>query len=171
LKGKRKLGKQLDKNGFRSSFFQRAFQLHNLDTISATPYSSHDSSENTTFLLENAMKPQNQGGVLDKSTLVSTPKRSSGRSEVVDRRQNLAVQAGRKKRRRKPRVCKNKEEAETQRMTHIAVERNRRKQMNEHLQVLRSLMPESFAQRVCIFSYFFPSLSVSLSLFCVEERN
>jgi hypothetical protein len=141
------------------------------DTISATPYSSHDSSENTTFLLENAMKPQNQGGVLDKSTLVSTPKRSSGRSEVVDRRQNLAVQAGRKKRRRKPRVCKNKEEAETQRMTHIAVERNRRKQMNEHLQVLRSLMPESYAQRVCIFSYFFPSLSVSLSLFCVEERN
>nr|GMD98331.1 transcription factor bHLH71-like [Ipomoea batatas] len=44
-------------------------------------------------------------------------------------------------------VCKNKEEAETQRMTHIAVERNRRKQMNEHLAVLRSLMPESYVQR------------------------
>lgn len=57
-----------------------------------------------------------------------------------------AVQ-GRKKRRRRPRVCKNKEEAETQRMTHIAVERNRRKQMNEHLAVLRSLMPESYVQR------------------------
>ncbi|KAE8055628.1 hypothetical protein FH972_012456 [Carpinus fangiana] len=117
------------------------------DTISATPYSSYDSSENTAFVLENiAVTPQNQGGVLEKSTL-PTPKRSSGRSEVVDRRQNLAVQAVRKKRRRKPRVCKNKEEAETQRMTHIAVERNRRKQMNEHLQVLRSLMPESYAQR------------------------
>ncbi|KAL1568891.1 transcription factor bHLH71-like [Salvia divinorum] len=58
----------------------------------------------------------------------------------------LAVQ-GRKKRRRRPKVCKNKEEAETQRMTHIAVERNRRKQMNEHLAVLRSLMPESYVQR------------------------
>ncbi|KAG6399200.1 hypothetical protein SASPL_140676 [Salvia splendens] len=54
---------------------------------------------------------------------------------------------GRKKRRRKPKVCKNKEEAENQRMTHIAVERNRRKQMNEHLAVLRSLMPESYVQR------------------------
>lgn len=60
-----------------------------------------------------------------------------------------AVQ-GRKKRRRRPKVCKNKEEAETQRMTHIAVERNRRKQMNEHLAVLRSLMPESYVQRVRI---------------------
>ncbi|XP_011070274.1 transcription factor bHLH71 [Sesamum indicum] len=53
----------------------------------------------------------------------------------------------RKKRRRRPKVCKNKEEAETQRMTHIAVERNRRKQMNEHLAVLRSLMPDSYVQR------------------------
>ncbi|KAG6633667.1 transcription factor bHLH71-like [Carya illinoinensis] len=114
------------------------------DTISAAPFSSHDSSE-TSFLLENAMPPQNQGGILENSSLM-TQKRHCGRSQVVERRQNLAVQ-GRKKRRRKPRVCKNKEEAETQRMTHIAVERNRRKQMNEHLSVLRSLMPESYAQR------------------------
>ncbi|KAI3812709.1 hypothetical protein L1987_17421 [Smallanthus sonchifolius] len=62
-----------------------------------------------------------------------------------DNTQNLGVQ--KKKRRRRPRVCKNKEEAETQRMTHIAVERNRRKQMNEHLAVMRSLMPESYVQR------------------------
>ncbi|KAI3494819.1 hypothetical protein L1887_40431 [Cichorium endivia] len=62
--------------------------------------------------------------------------------------QNLGIQGGgKKKRRRRPRVSKNKEEAETQRMTHIAVERNRRKQMNEHLAVLRSLMPESYVQR------------------------
>ncbi|CAM8885365.1 unnamed protein product [Rhodiola kirilowii] len=59
--------------------------------------------------------------------------------------------AGGKKRRRKRSaarvVCKNKEEAETQRITHIVVERNRRKQMNEHLCVLRSLMPQSYSQR------------------------
>ncbi|MCO5610931.1 hypothetical protein L7F22_065176 [Adiantum nelumboides] len=42
---------------------------------------------------------------------------------------------------------KNSEERETQRMTHIAVERNRRRQMNEHLRVLRALMPPSYIQR------------------------
>nr|QDL88319.1 transcription factor bHLH96-like isoform X1 [Cymbidium ensifolium] len=53
---------------------------------------------------------------------------------------------GRKKRRR-TKSLKNKEEVENQRMTHIAVERNRRKQMNEYLALLRSLMPPSYAQR------------------------
>lgn len=57
---------------------------------------------------------------------------------------------GREKRKRKrARPGKNKEEVESQRMTHIAVERNRRKQMNNHLNALRSLMPPSFIQRVC----------------------
>ncbi|KAH6822626.1 basic helix-loop-helix DNA-binding superfamily protein [Perilla frutescens var. hirtella] len=51
----------------------------------------------------------------------------------------------RKRRRTKP--MKNKEEMENQRMTHIAVERNRRRQMNDYLAVLRSLMPPSYAQR------------------------
>lgn len=54
---------------------------------------------------------------------------------------------GRRKRRRVKSV-KNKEEVENQRMTHIAVERNRRRLMNEYLAVLRSLMPASYAQRV-----------------------
>ncbi|OMO62461.1 hypothetical protein CCACVL1_22818 [Corchorus capsularis] len=49
--------------------------------------------------------------------------------------------------RRRSKTRKNKEEIENQRMTHIAVERNRRKQMNEYLSVLRSLMPESYVQR------------------------
>jgi hypothetical protein len=35
-------------------------------------------------------------------------------------------------------------------MTHIAVERNRRKQMNEYLAALRTLMPPVYAQRVRI---------------------
>ncbi|CAH9080449.1 unnamed protein product [Cuscuta europaea] len=42
---------------------------------------------------------------------------------------------------------KSSQEVESQRMTHIAVERNRRKQMNEHLRVLRSLMPSTYVQR------------------------
>ncbi|RZC68802.1 hypothetical protein C5167_031972 [Papaver somniferum] len=50
-------------------------------------------------------------------------------------------------RRKRPRSVKTSEEVESQRMTHIAVERNRRKQMNGHLRVLRSLMPGSYVQR------------------------
>ncbi|CAL5013054.1 unnamed protein product [Urochloa decumbens] len=57
-----------------------------------------------------------------------------------------APAAGRRKRRR-TRSVKNREEVESQRMTHIAVERNRRKQMNEYLAALRSLMPPSYVQR------------------------
>ncbi|KAI4375083.1 hypothetical protein MLD38_012993 [Melastoma candidum] len=56
---------------------------------------------------------------------------------------------GRTKRRRS-RNTKNREEMENQRMTHIAVERNRRKQMNEYLGVLRSLMPPSYSHRVSL---------------------
>jgi hypothetical protein len=61
------------------------------------------------------------------------------------------VQAGRRKRRRRAKVCRNREDAESQRMTHIAVERNRRRQMNDYLAELRSLMPESYAHRVRTF--------------------
>ncbi|XP_065875302.1 transcription factor bHLH94-like [Euphorbia lathyris] len=51
--------------------------------------------------------------------------------------------AGRRKRQR----VKNKEEVEHERMTHIAVERNRRKQMNHYLSILRSIMPPSYVLR------------------------
>jgi hypothetical protein len=61
---------------------------------------------------------------------------------------NRVQQQGRRKRRRRQRTVKNAEDAESQRMAHIAVERNRRRQMNEYLAVLRSLMPESYVHRV-----------------------
>ncbi|XP_023873456.2 transcription factor bHLH94 [Quercus suber] len=57
-----------------------------------------------------------------------------------------AATMGRRKRRRIRRT-KNKEEMENQRMTHIDVERNRRKQMNDYLTVLKSMMPASYVQR------------------------
>ncbi|KAK6775098.1 hypothetical protein RDI58_026099 [Solanum bulbocastanum] len=56
------------------------------------------------------------------------------------------VVSGRRKRRR-TKCAKNEEEIRNQRMTHIAVERNRRRQMNDYLAVLRSMMPPSYAQR------------------------
>ncbi|KAM7508430.1 hypothetical protein LguiA_018883 [Lonicera macranthoides] len=49
--------------------------------------------------------------------------------------------------RRRSRRKKNIEEIENQRMTHINVERNRRKQMNDYLSHLRSLMPDSYVQK------------------------
>lgn len=80
-----------------------------------------------------------------------------GGDQDVQNKNNNIVPEGKNKRKR-PRAIKTTEEVESQRMTHIAVERNRRKQMNEHLRVLRSLMPGSYVQRVSkilIFIYIF----------------
>ncbi|XP_066328565.1 transcription factor bHLH94-like [Miscanthus floridulus] len=55
--------------------------------------------------------------------------------------------AAARRRLRRPKAVKNTEEMESQRRNHIAVERNRRRQMNEYLSVLRSAMPPSYAQR------------------------
>lgn len=63
-------------------------------------------------------------------------------------------QANESKKKRKRTRIKSSEEVENQRMTHIEVERNRRKQMNEHLLVLRSLMPSSYVQRVLKLALF-----------------
>lgn len=79
--------------------------------------------------------------------------------------QNLDSSTYRPKRRR-AKSRKNKEEIENQRMTHIAVERNRRKQMNEYLSVLKFLMPDSYVQRVLIScSKHFYIVSTSMIIF------
>ncbi|KAK8652795.1 hypothetical protein V6N13_126820 [Hibiscus sabdariffa] len=52
-----------------------------------------------------------------------------------------------RRRRRRAKIVKNREEIENQRMTHIAVERNRRRQMNDYLSEIRSMMPNSYVQR------------------------
>lgn len=53
-----------------------------------------------------------------------------------------------RKRRRRTRSEKKIEDKEKQRMNHIAVERNRRRQMNHFLSILKSMMPLSFSQHV-----------------------
>jgi hypothetical protein len=80
------------------------------------------------------------GGVSESTTLVQQAD-GGGRAEK-------AGEQGKSGRRKRPRTVKTNEEVESQRMTHIAVERNRRRQMNEYLRVLRSLMPGSYVQRV-----------------------
>lgn len=66
----------------------------------------------------------------------------------------MEANIGRRKRRR-TRITKNNDEVENQRMIHIVVERNRRKQMNDHLKLLRSMMPPTYVQRVLLFYFTF----------------
>ncbi|CAN6321146.1 unnamed protein product [Urochloa humidicola] len=83
---------------------------------------------------------------MDQSSDASSDQQRQGSKKAAPPEPAAATAAVRRKRRR-AKVVKNKEEIETQRMTHIAVERNRRRQMNEYLAVLRSLMPPSYAHR------------------------
>ncbi|MQL96715.1 hypothetical protein Taro_029392 [Colocasia esculenta] len=87
-----------------------------------------------------------RGGTSENiSSSVQQPQLHS--ASIFDDRKRSSDPAESKNRRKRPRSMKTSEEVEIQRMTHIAVERNRRKQMNEHLRVLRSLMPGSYVQR------------------------
>ncbi|KAL0845900.1 hypothetical protein Bca101_019146 [Brassica carinata] len=82
---------------------------------------------------------------------LETIKRDPGQEEDPVKNPNtqdgVAATVKEKRKRKRTRAPKNKGEVENQRMTHIAVERNRRRQMNEHLNSLRSLMPPTFLQR------------------------
>ncbi|KAI4982104.1 hypothetical protein ZWY2020_022596 [Hordeum vulgare] len=74
------------------------------------------------------------------AAVAPTTPASSGRGKA-------SSSAAARRRRRRPKAVKNREETESQRRNHIAVERNRRRQMNDYLAVLRSAMPPSYAQR------------------------
>lgn len=52
-----------------------------------------------------------------------------------------------RRKRKRERKLTTEEDMEKKRMTHIEVERNRRKQMNDYFSILRSLMPQSYASR------------------------
>nr|VDD27722.1 unnamed protein product [Brassica oleracea] len=94
-----------------------------------------------------------QSQTLDPESCLTleTIKRDPGQEEdpVKDPKTEDGAEAKVKEKRKRKRTTtpKNKDEVESQRMTHIAVERNRRRQMNEHLNSLRSLMPPTFLQR------------------------
>ncbi|XAR54801.1 hypothetical protein NMG60_11030104 [Bertholletia excelsa] len=106
------------------------------ETVSA---SCNASSETSILPETNCFKPPQHTAAAEGCSVATGPQAVSGR-------RNTTANC-RRKRRRRVKVCKSQEEAETQRMTHIAVERNRRRQMNEHLSALRSLMPDSYVQR------------------------
>lgn len=106
--------------------------------------SDHDNNNNN----NNNSVVQEQVGFLGGEDQLVLQKKSYSSSGVQDQNNNNNKNNNNK--RKRPRTVKTSEEVESQRMTHIAVERNRRKQMNEHLRVLRSLMPGSYVQRVCV---------------------
>ncbi|KAK9040720.1 hypothetical protein V6N11_015861 [Hibiscus sabdariffa] len=85
----------------------------------------------------NSATADNRGG--QGNNLGSSPSKNVTESPPVTRE---------RRKRKRTKTAKNKEEVESQRMTHIAVERNRRRQMNDYLNSLRSLMPPYYIQRV-----------------------
>ncbi|KAJ4907554.1 Transcription factor SPEECHLESS [Raphanus sativus] len=83
-------------------------------------------------------------------TAASTPYKdgtTSSKELVTD--PNCETSSPKKKRKRLETEKEDEEEEENtqQKMSHVTVERNRRKQMNEHLTVLRSLMPCFYVKR------------------------
>ncbi|KAM0867184.1 hypothetical protein ACQ4PT_042178 [Festuca glaucescens] len=102
-----------------------------------------DGGSNTADVSGGARDQDHGGGISESTTLVQ---RSDGGGRVTGQKAG-GDQAAKSGRRKRPRSTKTSEEVESQRMTHIAVERNRRRQMNDYLRVLRSLMPGSYVQR------------------------
>lgn len=82
----------------------------------------------------------------------STPKDGTTSSKELVTDPNCETSSPKKKRKRLETEKEDEEEEENtqQKMSHVTVERNRRKQMNEHLTVLRSLMPCFYVKRVYI---------------------
>ncbi|KAH7567707.1 hypothetical protein ACOSP7_010211 [Xanthoceras sorbifolium] len=112
--------------------------IENNNSIEQGPHANWESSS------PSAMQHQKEWDPNSSSTEACT--HSPGWFPSVEPPPTTTTTGGRRKRRR-TKSSKNKQEIENQRMTHIAVERNRRKQMNEYLAVLRSLMPPSYVQR------------------------
>lgn len=102
-------------------------------------------SPNSSLLLQSV-------NIHDPDTISSSAEYFTGAGNAPAEVAVASTATGRRKRRR-TRIIKNKEEVENQRMTHIAVERNRRRQMNDYLSLLRSMMPPSYVSRVFFFLF------------------
>jgi len=90
----------------------------------------------------------------DSTARASPPKPAAGNVRRMGDRDDATVPAAPKRRRCSPAVSSSEaaatsdDGAASNKTSHITVERNRRKQMNEHLAVLRSLMPCFYVKRV-----------------------
>ncbi|XP_074279609.1 transcription factor bHLH67-like [Silene latifolia] len=136
------------------NYFQLLLRLQH-QKMMINDYSSHFTSPNE---LENSVKSESlreqaqvspQQCNSDKKAQASTKRPQFLKTSASNNVEGVPVTVPKERRKRKRPVkpTKNQEEVETQRRTHIAVERNRRRQMNDHLNALRSLMPPSYVQR------------------------
>lgn len=108
---------------------------------------SASSMEGTNQALSSQEHPFSQVNMTLPSSTSSALTANSRRKRKIDHL--LPHEMPREKRkRRKTKPSKNIEEIENQRINHIAVERNRRRQMNEHINSLRALLPPSYIHRV-----------------------
>uniref|UniRef100_A0A804J7F7 BHLH domain-containing protein n=1 Tax=Musa acuminata subsp. malaccensis TaxID=214687 RepID=A0A804J7F7_MUSAM len=123
------------------------FQLHQMRTQSlkqqrTTEMDSSPAAEQLESCITHLSESETRTVVHELPTMAAT-------TGLIVRSAAATCSGERKKRmRRRPAsASKSAEKEESQRMTHIAVERNRRRVMNYHLATLRSLMPHSFVQR------------------------
>jgi len=119
------------------------------------------------FLLASLVHNAEESGKVVGSSKASPEREVALSSAIEPPSSPVMTTTAKRKRRRANKVVKNEEEMESQRMTHIAVERNRRRQMNEYLAVLRSLMPPSYGQRVYVrlICFIIKYYTTTLSLF------
>jgi hypothetical protein len=95
----------------------------------------------------------------DAAVATSNPAPASGNVRRLGDREDATMRAAPKRRRCSPAVSSSDaaatsdDGAANNNTSHITVERNRRKQMNEHLAVLRSLMPCFYIKRVRFLAY------------------
>ncbi|KAJ8467775.1 hypothetical protein OPV22_030327 [Ensete ventricosum] len=129
----------------QESNFQLLLRLQNQNCFKQLRTAEMDTSrvvEQLESCITHASESETRGVVHHKTsaTVAATgPTRSAAGVGPNERRK--------RKRTRQASTSKSAEEVESQRMTHIAVERNRRRLMNDHLATLRSLMPSSYVQR------------------------
>ncbi|KHN16145.1 Transcription factor bHLH96 [Glycine soja] len=126
--------------------------FYNYTLLAATYEQQHINKEEeqggasiSTFQPETSNYPYGDWTTSSSSSML--PHLNNELQETTTTSSNTLDSLNTRPKRRRAKSRKNKEEIENQRMTHIVVERNRRKQMNEYLSVLRSLMPDSYIQR------------------------
>jgi hypothetical protein len=132
-------------------YFFRFQSLPSLPATATLPRAQHHHAVDQEGSKTTAGGVTHDIGVSESTTLVQQPPDGGGGGRAE---KQGAGDQGKSGRRKRPRTVKTSEEVESQRMTHIAVERNRRRQMNEYLRILRSLMPGSYVQRVRTFKGF-----------------
>ncbi|KAL5572218.1 hypothetical protein UlMin_021815 [Ulmus minor] len=130
-----------DIDELHSPIKSEAKDLYHLHSISGLEGVSSLCHQELPSSMENTYREDNSGS---NPTWIHTQTTKTKQTPIVSKASPATRE---RKKRKRTRPTKNKEEVESQRMTHIAVERNRRRQMNDHLNVLRSLMPTSYIQR------------------------